>query len=551
MATPVAPFVLTGRIVPVTGSADAAAVLVRDGRIAEVGDARVAARAAEAGIEVRDLGDRLVVPGFVDPHIHLQHLAVGTQRGVDCRVPTCRTIPDVLDALAGGLADVGGDDWLIGYGNLFFDQKVAEHRHPTRQELDSVSDRVPIALHLGGHATVLNTPALRLAQVERFMSGAAGGWGSPVVELDSAGDPTGLVAEIDPMLPIPEVDQEQIDKYVEITFRDLFTRYGVTTFGEMVESREAAETLDRLIGTDRLRARGVMYAMVPSSMPLAEATAWVARYRSSAGPDRLRAAGVKMFADGGYSSRNAASRTPYVRDHSPRPGYRGRLNLTYPAIQEALRAARGAGVQLAVHTNGTRAQDEVLAAVNASGDPGAHLPVRVEHLGNVMGAPDDVLAWRTAGVIPVLQPAFLYNFVGDYVPMLLGDAGMNGRLALRTMLDEGVIPAASSDVGLGAETEQSNPLFGIWCCLARQSYWGREVEGEQRISFAEALRLFTLEGARALGMADEIGSIEVGKRADLTVLDRDPRRDPAQLREAAVDAVYLGGELVHRREGSQ
>jgi hypothetical protein len=397
---------------------------------------------------------------------------------------------------------------------------------------------------------VLNTPALRLARVERFMAGAAGAWGSPVVDVDSSGEPTGLVAEIDPMLPIPTPGPDRIDNDIAVTYHELFTQHGVTTFGEMVESRAAADALDRLIHAQRLHARGVMYAMVPAAMPLTEATEWVAGYHGRSGQDRLRAAGVKMFADGGYSSRNAASRTPYVRDHSPRPGYRGRLNLTYPVIRGALAAARAAGVQLAVHTNGTRAQDEVLAAVNASGDPTSHLPVRVEHLGNVMGSPDDILAWRTAGVIPVLQPAFLYNFVGDYVPMLLGDAGMNGRLALRSMLDEGVVPAASSDAGLGAEVEQSNPLFGIWCCLARRSYWGREIEGEQRITFAEALRLFTLEGARALGMDNEIGSIEVGKRADLVVLDRDPRPSTDELRRTATDFVYLDGVEVYRRPGA-
>ncbi|MGV9796435.1 amidohydrolase [Mycobacterium sp. NPDC003449] len=547
MTTPAEPFVITGRITTVSGTSDAQAILVRDGRIAEVGDAGLATRAARSGIPVRDAGPGLVLPGFVDPHMHLQHFAVGTGRGVDCRVPTVRTIDDVLDALRTGLTDIDDGDWLVGYGNLFFDQKIAERRHPTRTELDAVSATTPIALHLGGHATVLNTVALRLAEVERFMAGAAGGWGAPVVELDSYGTPTGLVAEIDPMLPIPALAPERIEQYIESAYHDRFTRFGVTTFGEMTESVEAAESLDRLIHSDRLRARGVFYAMVPAAMPLPEAAEWVAGHTDNAGSHRLRAGGVKMFADGGYSSRNAASRTPYVRDHSPHAGYRGRLNLTFPRLREAIDVTRSKDVQLAVHTNGTRAQDEVLAAIKDAGDPIGHRSIRVEHLGNVLGCADDVTAWRTANVIPVLQPAFLHNFVGDYVPMLLGDAGMTGRLALRTILDEGVVPAASSDVTLGAEAEQSNPLFGIWCCLARQSYWGRQVEPEQRISFSEALRLFTLEGARALGLQDEVGSLEPGKRADMVVLDRDPRSDPDELRRAVVDAVYLDGVEVHRQ----
>jgi predicted amidohydrolase YtcJ len=539
-------FVLTGRIATVSGTSDAEAILVRDGLVAEVGDAGLAVRAADAGIPVRDAGDRLIVPGFVDPHMHLQHLAVGSGRGVDCRVPTVRTIADVLDSLSAAKSTVADADWLIGYGNLFFDQKIAERRHPTRHELDSVSNCTPIALHLGGHATVLNTAALELAEVGRFMSGAAGAWGAPVVDLDSSGQPTGLVAEIDPLLPISQPAPDVIAGYLETTYREQLTRYGVTTFGEMAESRQAAETLDRLIAGGQITARGVFYAMTPASMPLREAAEWTAHYSGSAGPDRFKSGGIKIFADGGYSSRNAASRTPYVRDHSPRPGYRGRLNLTYSALREAIDISRAFGVQLAVHTNGTRAQDEILAAVADSPRLSSHRRVRVEHLGNVLGAADDVAKWRTTGVIPVLQPAFLYNFVGDYVPMLLGDAGMTGRLALRTILDEGVIPAASSDIGLGAEIEQSNPLFGIWCCLARQGYWGRQVEPEQAISFAEALRLFTLEGARALGMEHQIGSLEVGKYADIVILDRDPRADLDQLRHTSAEAVYVGGVEVYR-----
>jgi hypothetical protein len=543
---------LVGRVITVSGSSDASAVLVRDGRIEAVGGDEVVAHARSAGVPVRDVGDRVILPGFVDPHVHFEHYAVGRGRGVDCRVPGCKTISDVLDNLSDGLSKAADSGWLIGYGNLFFDQKLAERRLPTRHELDRVSDRIPIVLHCGGHTSVLNTRALELAGVERFLAGGAAGlWGSPVVEVDAQGSPTGVVAEIDGLLPIPPLDPAEVREHMVSTYRELFTTYGVTTFGEMVGSLDSVEILDELISTERIPARAAMYGMVPSILPLEEACAWAAGYRSGAGPDRLFAAGVKLFADGGYSARNAASRTPYVREHAPHAGYSGKLNLTQGAILDAVHASRRHDVQLAVHANGTRAQDEIIAALLSLENPHGHRPVRIEHAGNILGAREDLVSWRRANVVPIVQPGFLYNFVGDFVPMLLGDAGTKGRLPLRTMLDDGVIPVASTDVGLGAEEEQSNPLFSIWECAARESYWGRVIEEEESIGFAQALRLHTLEAARALGVDDRVGSVEPGKFGDLVVLDRDPRTVPlGTLREIQVDSVYLGGREVHHRDGS-
>jgi hypothetical protein len=499
------------------------------------------------------VGDRVILPGFVDPHVHFEHYAVGRGRGVDVRVPGCLTISDVLDKLRDGLSAVDANGgWLIGYGNLFFDQKLAERRLPSRVELDRVSSSVPIVVHCGGHTSVLNTRALELAGAERFLNGGAAGlWGSPVVEVDSAGQPTGVVAEIDGHLPIPAVSASDLRTYLETTYSELFTRYGVTTFGEMVGSLGSVSVLDELISSDRIPARAVMYGMVPSILPLEEACAWAASYRSGAGPDRLSAAGVKLFADGGYSARNAATRTEYVREHAPRAGYAGKLNLTQGAILEALDASRRHGVQLAIHANGARAQDEIVSALLSVANPHSFAPVRIEHAGNILGAREDLVQWRRANVVPVVQPGFLYNFVGDFVPMLLGTPGTRGRMPLRTMLDDGIVPVASTDVALGAEEEQSNPLFSIWECAARQSYWGRTIDAEESLGFAQALRLHTLEAARALGVDDRVGSVEVGKYGDLVVLDCDPRTGPVDaLRSVQVDSVYLEGREVHHRDGS-
>jgi predicted amidohydrolase YtcJ len=542
---------LLGRVISVTGGADADAVLVRDGRIEAVGSRELAEQAGRAGIEMRDVGNRAIVPGFVDPHIHLELYAAARGRAVDCRVPGCKTIDEVLDKLRDAVADVAEGDWLLAYGNLFFDQKLAERRLPTREELDRVSITIPIQIACGGHTSVLNTRALELARVERFLNGAAGLWGSPVVHLDDRGVPTGVVSEIDQLLPVPPMQKEQLRKNLATTYSELFTAYGVTTFGEMLSSFDNVDLFDDLIGSGEVAARGVLYPMVPSAGPLEEVCEWVTRWTSRSGADRLSSAGIKLFADGGYSARNAATRTPYVTEHAPYPGYKGRLNMSQADIVRAVLATREHDIQIAIHANGPRAQDEIVEALLALPGSLQHKPVRIEHAGNLVNDRTDLERFRKANVVPVLQPMFLYNFMADFVPMLLGTPGTTGRLPLRSMLDDGVGPVASSDVGPGAEEEQSNPLFSIWECMARRSYWDRHIEPEQAISFAEALRLHTIEGARALGIDDQVGSLEVGKQGDLVVLDRDPREGGLQnVRDTKVDSVFLGGVEVHSREGS-
>jgi hypothetical protein len=336
------------------------------------------------------------------------------------------------------------------------------------------------------------------------------------------------------------------------TYFDWFTTYGVTTFGEMVDSLDSVEHLDHLISTGDIPARGALYPMAPSMMPLEEAAAWAGDYRSGAGSDWLSARGVKMFSDGGYSARNAAAKTPYVDEYSLRPGSMGRLNLTHPRLVHAVRLTREHGVQLAVHANGERAQDEVVAAVLSAGVSYDGPLIRIEHAGNFVTDRSVLSRWRQANILPSLQPEFLYNFIGDFLPVVLGGGGTKGRMPLRTLLEEGIMPAASSDVAIGAEDELSNPLFSIWCCVERKSFFGRTIEIEERLTVSEALRLHTIEAARALGQEDRLGSLEPGKLGDVVVLDRDPRTVPTdEIRDVLVDAVYVAGQKVHARDKAE
>src|SRR5690606_7120467 len=130
---------------------------------------------------------------------------------------------------------------------LFFDQKLAERRYPSRDELDSVSTEHPIVVHCGGHVSLLNTLALELANVERYIRAGSGLWGSPVVQMDKSGRPTGYVAEIDGHLPIPEPTDAEVAKWLATRYRDDYLAHGVVTVGEMLESDRQLSAIESAV----------------------------------------------------------------------------------------------------------------------------------------------------------------------------------------------------------------------------------------------------------------------------------------------------------------
>jgi hypothetical protein len=324
----------------------------------------------------------------------------------------------------------------------------------------------------------------------------------------------------------------------------------VTTIGEMSQSSDGLACFAELAQAGDLPAKVIAYVWAPGTMPLSQALAWARQYRADPAVSDFAVRGIKMFADGGYSSLNAATRTPYASPPALRHGSRGKLNLTPRQIISAVSRARAAGLQLAIHTNGERAQDAVCAAAMRASKPTAP-PVRLEHAGNVLTSEATTAAWRAAGAIPVSQPVFIYNF-GDFLPVYLDSTVMPGLFPFRQLLESGWEPCGSSDVHLGAEPEQTNPLFGVWCCVARRSFLDEVINEPQAVSVEDALRMHTINAARALGEEATRGSLEEGRISDLVVLEKDPRAVPVdELRTLKVDYVFRSGYLAYSRPGAR
>jgi predicted amidohydrolase YtcJ len=517
-------------------------VAIAGNRILATGPREQASACTDERTRTIDAGSRLVLPGLIDVHAHFEVAARVSHETVDCRAPHCTTVAEVQAVLGTDLPSAG---WRVGQANLFFDRKLDEGRLPTRAELDEVSTDVPIALRAGGHITVLNSAGLAAAGVDRdFRPPEHSVTGIPIVERDADGHPTGVVREFDNLLPFARPQGAALEAALRDGARELFTRYGVTTVGEISETVDGLRAMEALHRRDDLGVRVAAYLWSPGTMALDQACRWRELLDEPADENRFRVQGVKLFADGGYSAASAYVKRPYVFDGCSC----GTLALSTEQVDIALAQTREAGLQLAIHANGDRAQEVVCAAIEAAGGaPGGALRTRIEHAGNFL--PDHeatTSAWRRAGIIPVPQPVFLYTF-GGFFPDYLGDYGAQGRFPFRSLLDEGWPITGSSDVWVGSELGATNPFLSIWCCVERRSYSGAVIDPEQAVTLEEALHMHTLAAAEVLGQADVKGSLEPGKLADVAVLDRNPfdcRGD--ELRDVEADLVVLDGRVIHQ-----
>ncbi|MYU22498.1 amidohydrolase family protein [Streptomyces sp. SID8352] len=502
---------------------------VRDGRILGVTEGEPP---QSVGATVFDLGDKPVLPGFVDPHVHLEMSAAALWGTVDCHTPPCGSIGELVAQLHDHrhLREQRGG-WLIGQGGLFADRRFTDGRLPTRDDLDKVSTRFPIAVRFGAHVTVLNSVALDLAREHGLPT-----TGDAHIHTDGTGRWTGILHELYYALPIPAMTPDELRRATAATAHSQLTRHGVTTIGEITNTVQGMELLaDAAGGEVPQQVRAFVWS--PGTMSV---RATCDRQHAGGFPrtGSFEVAGVKIFVDGGFSAAGAAVLKPYRSD----PSSRGRMAYSRSELVDLVRDTDEAGLQVAAHANGERAQWELCRAsvLARAGATGPRPGLRLEHGGNVLTHPETAERWAEAGAVIVPQAGFIWT-MGSFLPEYLGDYAADNLFPFRSLLDQGMSVASSSD-GAGSELLQFNPMFGVQCAVGRMSCTGQPVAPAEAVSVTEALAMHTRFAAEALGVADTRGSLEPGKRADLVVLERDPTQvDTGELAGLLPEQVLFAG----------
>lgn len=471
---------------------------------------------------------RVMLPGLIDAHGHMLGLGENLL-SVDLRNATSEidAVQQVAEFVSGNPQSSG---WIIGRG---WNQVLWPGKQfPTKASLDKISSDTPVVLsRIDGHAVWVNSVALAKAGITSSTPSPAGG----EIVKDTNGEPTGLLIDNAEYLVtklIPKANSQTLTEQLNAANAHLL-ELGVTSMHDAGIGKQVYEFYQSQASNNQLQVR--IYAMLSATDP--DITRLLAKGHIRDESDMLSIRSVKAYGDGALGSRGAALLEPYSDD----PDNHGLLVTPAEQLPSLFRTVLGANFQLNFHAIGDRANRLALKQFAETFNiyPENSERHRIEHAQVV--AVEDIPLFKQYKIIPSMQPTHAtsdMNMAEDRI----GAERLKGAYAWQTFLDQGSRIAFGSDFPV----ELANPFHGLHAAVTRQSGMGEPRTGwipEERVTLIQALRGFTLDAAYAAFQEDLLGTLEVGKKADFILIDRDIFAiEPALIRDTKVIQTWVNGE---------
>ena len=514
------------------------AVAIDNGRFSFVGDQAAALALRGPDTRVIDLEDATAYPGFIDAHLHVAGIGAA-QRSVD--LTGASSFSELIDRVAARASTLRPGVVVQGRGwhQSKWLKPPAGHiaGFPTHHALSEVVPDHPVVLeHANGHSVLLNQRAMEQVGIDANTIAPEGG-----VIVMSDGQPTGLLHEtaIDLAAPLQTYDLQTAEELVKLAQQHLL-REGITTAHDAGASQVdlAAQWAMARRGDLAMRLYSMVYASDEGAL-----SEWLLRGPViNAGEDRLTVRSIKVQADGALGSRTAWLHAPYT----DAPNTSGVLTYDLDALSALIRDSREDNWQINVHAIGDRANSEVLAVFAPFTDRDSDHRFRIEHAQHLRLGDGPLFAEQ--GVIASMQPIHLSSDRPWAIDRLGQRRIVEGAYIWRDLLNAGVIVASGTD----APVEPVDPIANFYAAVTRKTLKGVPEAGfepAQKLTRMEALHAMTLAAAYAGFEEHDKGSIEVGKLADLTVLNQDLTTVPeAEILKSEVLLTIVGGEVVYQRD---
>lgn len=523
----------------------AGSIAISDGKIIGVWNSSEPPRdevRMEKETKVIDLEGKTIIPGFIDTHNHILWYALNKAK-VNCSTPPNKNIEDILQAIEKKVKDSSPGEWIEGFG--YDDTLLAEKRHPTKEDLDKVAPEHPVYIeHISSHFGVANSQALELSGLTDVTPNPPGGH----FGRNENGELDGVLYELDAMEAvrkfIPQKSKEEKIELLEKAAKE-YVGVGITTntdaavedLDSLEVHLEAAKNRENPMRTQLM----IMHYLLRKDGPFGYYTREeldTELQKRSEGLARLDSA--KLFQDGSIQGMTGALRKPYYND----PIVIGDLIHEEGAFQEEVLHLHQRGFRVTIHGNGDRAIGSILDAYEYAleTDPREDHRHRIEHVQS--GTTRDLEKMNRLNVAGSFFINHVYYWGDRHESIFLGPERGRRISPLKEAVDHQLLFTLHSD----CPVTPISPLFSVWIAVNRKTRDGKVLGPEQRIDVLTALKAMTIYGAKLIFREDELGSIEVGKLADLAILDCDPTAvESDEIKDIEVEATYVGGEVVFEK----
>ncbi|MGM8871401.1 amidohydrolase [Psychrobacter sp. 2Y5] len=520
------------------------ALVTKDGKIAYVGSLNAAQAKYKNAVQV-DLKNQTLLPSFIDPHSHFGMVS-NTFGQADLNPPPVGNV-DSIDKMLQVLKnykednDIADGEWLYGWG--YDETQLAEDRHPTKEEIDSVLPNNPVYLqHTSGHMGVANSKGLAAMDITADSQAPEGG---NIARVKGSDEPNGLVQET-AMYPfmyvlLKELTPKQAEFFDQT--QDYYASNGVTTAQDGSTTRDAIEFFQSQADAGKLKIDLVSLAGVSDlDKNLADKDFVWKRYQNG-----FKVQGTKIIADGSPQGKTAYFTQPYLTPVADcESDCRGLPSISQDEMNEMFAKAYARDNQLFIHNNGDGATDMILKAheyaIKKTGQA-ADKDRRTVPIHAQFARPDQLEAFRKYKMLPSFFTNHAY-FWGDVHIKNLGAKRANFLSPIATADDMGLIYTNHSD----DTVTPIDPLFSVWTAVNRTSRTGKIIGKDERASPYQALKAITANAAYEYFEEDSKGSLEVGKLADLVILDNNPLTVKADnIRNIEVVRTIKEGRTIYDR----
>jgi hypothetical protein len=547
-----------GRIITVDAMDRVAqAVAITDSKIVAVGTDADVLKLAGARTRRVDLKGRAVTPGLLDAHAHFSGSGGDALFVLDAGYPNVKSIKEIVDSVRGRAAGLKPGEWIQGRG--WDEGKFTERRMITAQDLDAAAPNNPVYLtNTTGHYGVANSMALRLANVTKETKDPPSG----TIDRNPDGTPTGVVKESAQGLVrrlVPPRSRDQTEQGMRMLAK-AFNAEGMTGLKDPNISGNTFDTYRKIAAEGALPVRVFTLfsggRSIESAKRLIAERAATTRPYESTGDDHVIAGGVKLYIDGSGGARTAWLYDDWNKDFTGTDaGNKGYPTTDPDTIRQMIKLFHAAGMHISVHSIGDRAIDWIVdsyaEALKERPTKGLrhgiiHANIPTDHAINEMARMQKEF---DAGYP---EPSATFHWwIGDNYAGNFGAARSRRLNPFKTFQNKGMIWANGSDNNVTPFPAR----YGIWAAVAREPmlgvYGGDPFGRAESVDVHTALKAVTIWAAHQMYMEKKIGSIEVGKYADLAVWDRDPYRVPtADLKEMKCLMTVFNGKVVYTAAGS-